>query len=49
MRLHFELTEKAYQRAIELMEKEEGTISNDRRTELFYQAIDEFPDEDQQM
>jgi|LFRM01.2.fsa_nt_gb hypothetical protein len=49
MRLHFEITEKAYQRAIELMEKEEGTISHDRRTELFYQAIDEFPDEDQQM
>lgn len=49
LRLHVGITEGVYKRAIELMEREAGTISHDRRTELFFQALDEFPNEDQEM
>ena len=43
MRLHIEITEEANNRAIELMDREEGTISHDRRTKLYFQAMKEFP------
>jgi hypothetical protein len=49
MRLHVGISERAYQRTIELMDLEEGTISHDRRTDLFFQAMKEFPNEDQEM
>ena len=48
MRFHFGISDKAYERAIELMDLEEGTISHDRRTELFYQAMKEYPVKDQE-
>ena len=41
MRLHMEITEEANNRAIELMDREEGTISHDRRTKLYFQAMKE--------
>ena len=41
MRLHMEITEEANKRAIELMNQEEGTISHDRRTKLYFQAMKE--------
>ena len=49
MRFHFGITEKAYERAIELIERDEVTISHDRRTELFFEAMKEYPIEDQEM
>jgi len=47
LRLHVGISEKANQRGIEMMKREEGTISHDRRTELFFHAKDEFPNKDQ--
>ena len=41
MRLHMEITEEANKRAIELMNQEEGTISDNRRTKLYFQAMKE--------
>ena len=41
MRLHIAITEEANNRAIELMDQEEGTISNNRRTKLYFQAMKE--------
>lgn len=49
MRFQFEITEKVYERAIELIERDEVTISHDRRTELFFEAMDEYPNEDKEM
>ena len=47
MRIHYEMSKEANERAIELMNQEKtGTITHGRRTELFYQAMDEFPVED---
>ena len=48
MRLHIEITEEANNRAIELMDQEEGTISHDRRTKLYFQAMKEFPNKDKE-
>ncbi len=48
MRLHIEITEEANNRAIELMDQEEGVISHDRRTDLFFQAMKEYPVKDQE-
>lgn len=49
MRLHMEITEEANKRAIELMNQEEGTISHDRRTKLYFQAMKEFPNKDKEI
>lgn len=46
MRLHIAITEEANNRAIELMDQEEGVISHDRRTKLYFQAMKEFPKKD---
>ena len=43
MRLHYSITKEAEQRALELIDKEKAPISNDRRTDLYYQAMEEFP------
>jgi hypothetical protein len=42
-RVHVGMSREAYQRAKELISQEKEKISNDRRTELFYQAMKEFP------
>ena len=42
-RIHYEISREAYNRALELMKQEKEPISDDRRTELFYQAMEEFP------
>jgi hypothetical protein len=47
LRLHFVITEEANKRAIELIDQEEGTISHDRRTKLYLQAMKNFPNKDQ--
>lgn len=46
MRLHIAITEEANNRAIELMDQEEGVISHVRRTKLYFQAMKEFPKKD---
>jgi len=48
MRLHIAITEEANNRAIELMDQEEGVISHDRRTKLYFQAMKEFPNKDKE-
>lgn len=48
MRLHMEITEEANNRAIELMDREEGTISHDRRTKLYFQAMKETSKENRE-
>lgn len=48
MRFHFGISDKAYERAIELMDLEEGTISHDRRTDLFFQAMKETSKENRE-
>lgn len=48
LRFHVGVSDEAYQRAIELMEQEEGSISHDRRTDLFFQAMKEYPVKDQE-
>lgn len=48
MRLHMEITEEANKRAIELMNQEEGTISDNRRTKLYFQAMKETSKENRE-
>ena len=48
MRLHMKITEEANKRAIELINQEEGTISHDSRTKLYFQAMKEFPNKDKE-
>lgn len=48
MRLHIAITEEANNRAIELMDQEEGTISHNRRTKLYFQAMKETSKENRE-
>jgi hypothetical protein len=48
MRLHIAITEEANNRAIELMDQEEGTISDNRRTKLYFQAMKETSKENRE-
>lgn len=48
MRLHMDITEEANKRAIELMDQEEGVISHDRRTKLYFQAMKETSKENRE-
>lgn len=48
LRFHVGVSDEAYQRAIELMDLEEGTISQDRRTDLFFQAMKETSKENRE-
>ena len=43
MRMHYEITREAYRRANELISREKSPISHNRRTELFFQAMEEYP------
>lgn len=43
MRLHLEITDDAAKRALELLEKEKAPISHERRTDIYFQAIEELP------
>ena len=43
MRWHVGITKEAEQRALELLDKEKKPISEVRRTEIYEQAIEEFP------
>jgi hypothetical protein len=45
MRLHYSITKEAEERALELLSKEKAPISNDKRTKLYFQAMEEFPNE----
>ena len=45
MRLHWAITREAEERALELLSKEKAPISNDKRTKLYFQAMEEFPNE----
>ena len=45
MRLHYSITKEAEERALELLSKEKAPISNDKRTKLYFQAMEEFSNE----
>jgi hypothetical protein len=42
-RMHVMISKEAEKRALELLDKENAPISNDRRTKLIRQAMGEFP------
>ena len=42
-RMHVMISKEAEKRALELLDKENAPISNDRRTKLISQAMGEFP------
>lgn len=43
LRLHMGITKEAERRALELLNREKESVSDKRRTEIFRQAIKEFP------